>query len=101
MATRSIFQSELGGGSGWVRRRGLELLGVSLLIAAAALAIALWGHDANDPSLNHATSGSSTNPLGHFGASVADMSKQTIGRASWILPLVLALWGVRLVSAGR
>ena len=26
------------------------------------------------------------------------MSKQTIGRASWILPLVLALWGVRLVS---
>ena len=98
MATRSIFQSELGGGSGWVRRRGLELLGVCLLIAAAALAIALWGHDASDPSLNHATSGSSTNPLGHFGASVADMSKQTIGRASWILPLVLALWGVRLIS---
>ena len=97
MATRSIFQSELGGGSGWARRRGLELLGVGLLIAAVALAIALWGHDANDPSLNHATSGSSTNPLGRFGASVADMSMQTIGRASWILALVLALWGVRLI----
>ena len=50
-----------------------------LLVAGIALAIALWGHDANDPSLNHATSGASTNPLGHFGASVADMSKQTIG----------------------
>ena len=97
MATRSIFQSELGGGSGWARRRGLELLGVGLLIAAVALAIALWGHDANDPSLNHATSASSTNPLGRFGASVADMSMQTIGRASWILALVLALWGVRLI----
>ena len=100
MATRSIFQSELGGGSGWARRRGLELLGVLLLVAGIALAIALWGHDPSDPSFNHATSGASTNPLGHFGASVADMSKQTIGRASWILPLVLALWGVRLI-AGR
>jgi S-DNA-T family DNA segregation ATPase FtsK/SpoIIIE len=100
MATRSILQSELGGGSGWVRRRGLELLGAVLLVAGIALAIALWGHDANDPSLNHATSGASANPLGHFGASVADMSKQTLGRASWILALVLALWGVRLI-AGR
>ncbi|HEX6113802.1 MAG TPA: DNA translocase FtsK 4TM domain-containing protein [Geminicoccaceae bacterium] len=98
MATRSILQSDLGGGSGWVRRRGLELLGVGLLVVAVALALALWGHDANDPSLNHATSGSSANPLGQFGASVADMSKQTIGRASWILPLVLALWGARLIS---
>ena len=100
MATRSIFQSELGGGSGWARRRGLELLGVVLLLASIALATALWGHEASDPSFNHATSGASSNPLGHLGASVADMSKQTIGRASWILPLVLALWGVRLI-AGR
>jgi DNA segregation ATPase FtsK/SpoIIIE, S-DNA-T family len=98
MATRSIFQSELGGGSGWARRRGLELLGVVLLVAGIALAIALWGHDANDPSLNHATGGASANPLGDVGASVADMSKQTIGLASWILAVVLALWGVRLIS---
>ncbi|HEX2479646.1 MAG TPA: DNA translocase FtsK 4TM domain-containing protein [Geminicoccaceae bacterium] len=98
MATRSIFQSELGGGSGWVRRRGLELLGALLLVAGIALAIALWGHDANDPSLNHATGGASANPLGTFGASVADMTKQTIGLAAWILAVVLALWGVRLIS---
>ena len=78
MATRSIFQSELGGGSGWARRRGLELLGVVLLVAGIALAIALWGHDPRDPSFNHATSGAS-NPLGHFGASVADMASRPSG----------------------
>jgi DNA segregation ATPase FtsK/SpoIIIE, S-DNA-T family len=97
MAARSISRSDMGStGSGW-RRRGVELLGVGLLAVALALALALWGHDANDPSLNNATGGPSTNPLGHFGASVADIAKQTIGLASWILALVLPLWGLRLI----
>jgi hypothetical protein len=59
MATRSISRSDVGSAAGWARRSG-ELLGVVLLVAALALAIALWGHDANDPSLNHATSGPPT-----------------------------------------
>jgi S-DNA-T family DNA segregation ATPase FtsK/SpoIIIE len=97
MAARSISRSDMGStGSGW-RRRGVELLGVGLLALALALALALWGHDANDPSLNNATSGPSTNPLGHFGASVADIAKQTIGLASWLVALVLPLWGLRLI----
>ncbi|HLU67753.1 MAG TPA: DNA translocase FtsK 4TM domain-containing protein, partial [Kofleriaceae bacterium] len=87
----------MGDDGGWVRRRLLELLGIGLLVAGGALALALWGHDPNDPSLNHATSTLSGNPLGHFGASLADVSMQTIGRASWIVALVLALWGVRLI----
>jgi S-DNA-T family DNA segregation ATPase FtsK/SpoIIIE len=100
MAARSISRSEMGSpGTDWVRRRGTELLGIVLLVVALALAIALWGHDANDPSLNHATSGPSTNPLGVLGASVADMVKQTIGLAAWMIPLVLPLWGLRLIFA--
>ena len=59
--------------------------------------MALWGYDANDPSLNHATGGASTNPLGHFGASFADVAQQTLGLAAWLLVLVLPLWALRLI----
>ncbi|MGH6900657.1 MAG: DNA translocase FtsK 4TM domain-containing protein, partial [Geminicoccaceae bacterium] len=98
MATRSIFGSDVGSAAGWARR-GSELLGGVALVAALALAIALWGHDANDPSLNHATSGLSTNPLGSVGASVADMAKQSIGLAAWAVALILSAWGLRLIFA--
>jgi S-DNA-T family DNA segregation ATPase FtsK/SpoIIIE len=97
MAVRSISRSDVGSaGFGW-RRRGVELLGVGLLAVALALALALWGHNPNDPSLNNATGGPSTNPLGWFGANLADMAKQTIGLASWIVAIVLPLWGLRLI----
>jgi S-DNA-T family DNA segregation ATPase FtsK/SpoIIIE len=100
MATRSISPAQVDSpGFVWARRRAAELLGVLLVVSAIALAIALWGHDANDPSLNHATSGPSTNPLGAVGANIADMVKQTIGLAAWMLPLVLPLWGLRLIFA--
>ena len=97
MAVRSISRSEAGStGFDW-RRRGVELLGIGLLAVALALALALWGHNPNDPSLNNATGGPSTNPLGQFGANLADMAKQTIGLASWIVATVLPLWGLRLI----
>ena len=86
MATRSISGPDAGNAAGWARR-GAELLGGIALLAALALAIALWGHDANDPSLNHATSGASTNPLGSVGASVADMATQSLGLAAWLVAL--------------
>ncbi|MDH3771993.1 MAG: DNA translocase FtsK 4TM domain-containing protein, partial [Nitrospirota bacterium] len=77
-------------------RRAGEVLGIGLAFAALILAIALWGHDASDPSLNNATAGPSSNPLGGFGASVADLCLQTLGMAAWIPVLVLPCWGVRL-----
>jgi DNA segregation ATPase FtsK/SpoIIIE, S-DNA-T family len=99
MATRSIFHSDAGSAAAGWARRGTELLGVVALVAALALAIALWGHNADDPSLNHATGGPSTNPLGAIGANVADLAKQSIGLAAWAVALILSLWGVRLIFA--
>ena len=49
------------------------------------------------PSLNHATSGPSSNPLGGFGATLADLCLQTVGKAVWFAVLVLPIWGVRLI----
>jgi S-DNA-T family DNA segregation ATPase FtsK/SpoIIIE len=83
--------------SGFVLRRASEALGAALCVAALLLAVALLGHDANDPSLNHATAAASRNPLGPLGALVADLGLQTLGDATWLLILVLPAWGVRLM----
>ncbi|MGH1479538.1 MAG: DNA translocase FtsK [Geminicoccales bacterium] len=78
-------------------RRTSEVAGLGLCLAGLVIAIALWGYDAGDPSLNHATSGVVNNPLGRFGANLADLGLQTIGLAVWFLVLVLPIWGVRLM----
>ena len=81
----------------FLARRTAEALGIVLCLFALILAVALFGYDANDPSLNHATSGPSSNPLGGFGAALADLCLQTVGTAIWFVVLVLPIWGVRLI----
>jgi S-DNA-T family DNA segregation ATPase FtsK/SpoIIIE len=78
-------------------RRASEALGVLLCVAALMVAASLWGYDAGDPSLNHATSNRINNPLGALGANIADLALQTVGLAIWFLVLVLPIWGVRLI----
>src|SRR5687767_4742656 len=97
MAAPSVPGVDRVGVSEFLTRRATEALGLCLLAAAVLIAVALWGYDANDPSLNHATGGASTNPLGHFGASVADVLQQTMGLAAWLLVLILPLWALRLI----
>jgi S-DNA-T family DNA segregation ATPase FtsK/SpoIIIE len=78
-------------------RRFSEALGIGLCLFSLVLAVSLWGFDPGDPSLNNATSGPSSNPLGGFGAALADLSLQTVGTAIWFVVLVLPIWGVRLI----
>ena len=81
----------------FLTRRFSEALGIGLCFFSLVLAIALWGFDPSDPSLNHATSGPSSNPLGSFGAALADLCLQTVGTAIWFAVLVLPIWGVRMI----
>ena len=99
MAAPSIPGADRVGVSDFLARRAAEALGLGLLAAALAVAVALWGYDPNDPSLNHAVAGPSTNPLGRFGASVADVLQQTLGLAAWLIVLILPLWALRLIFA--
>ncbi len=78
-------------------RRASEALGALLVLAALALALVLLGHNANDPSLNHATVGPITNPLGYVGASIADLGLQIFGYAVWVPVVVPFVWGLRLI----
>ena len=78
----------------FLARRFSEALGIGLCLISLVLAVALWGYDPGDPSLNHATSGPSSNPLGGFGATLADLCLQTVGTAIWFAVLVLPIWGL-------
>ncbi len=99
MAAPSLPSADRGGASDFLARRAAEALGLALLAAALVVAVALWGYDPNDPSLNHATAGPSTNPLGVFGASIADVLEQTLGLAAWLVVLIPPLWALRLIFA--
>lgn len=83
----------------WLRAGARLLLGSALILLAGWLALALFGFDPADPSLNHATSGARNvrNPAGRLGASVADLLLQTLGLAAWLLPLAFFARGLRLL----
>jgi DNA segregation ATPase FtsK/SpoIIIE, S-DNA-T family len=97
MAASSVPLAEQGGIAGFLVRRASEALGAVLILAALILALALLGHDPNDPSLNHATVEPAANPLGYAGATIADFGLQMFGYAIWIPVVVLPPWGLRLI----
>ena len=61
MAAPSIPQGHRVGLGAYLARRTSEVLGVALLVAAAGLAIALFGHDPDDASINLAAGTGSGN----------------------------------------
>ena len=82
----------------FLRRRLMELAGLSLLGAAGLLTLALASWSIADPSLDRAVEGDVRNFLGWPGAVVADLMLAQLGLAA-ILPVVaLVIWGVRWLA---
>jgi DNA segregation ATPase FtsK/SpoIIIE, S-DNA-T family len=80
-----------------LRRRLFETLGSSLLLAALLIAAALVSYDPRDPSLDTAIDAGPHNFLGQDGAMLADLLRQSLGFAGFVIPLVLAGWSLRLL----
>ena len=80
-----------------LKRRLLESLGFGLLLACFLLALALLTYDPRDPSLNTAVNAAPHNFLGHSGAVLADLLRQTLGLAAFLIPIVLLGWSLRLL----
>ncbi len=81
----------------WLRallRRGFGLV---LLIGAGFVALAIFGFNPDDPSINQATSAVVSNPTGANGAIVADLCLQALGYASALFALAGFAWGLRLL----
>ncbi|GGE28695.1 DNA translocase FtsK [Agaricicola taiwanensis] len=81
-----------------LRRRAVELGGLALLALGSLVGAALATWSAQDPSVNHAASGTIHNLLGAPGAITADVLMQLFGLGSIALLLPVACWGWRLVT---
>ena len=71
--------------------------GVVLFTGSLLLLLVLATYDPTDPSWNVATDKVPANIGGPYGAIIADTLVQTVGYASVLLPLVLAVWSLRLL----
>ncbi|MCM2562824.1 DNA translocase FtsK 4TM domain-containing protein [Lutimaribacter sp. EGI FJ00015] len=80
-----------------IEKRGKELLGIALMVLAAAAAAMVISYHPDDPSFLSATDQPVQNWLGRFGASIAAPLFMIVGWAAWGLPVVLGAWGLRLV----
>jgi DNA segregation ATPase FtsK/SpoIIIE, S-DNA-T family len=81
-----------------LRRRLCELGGLTLIVFATLVALALATWSVQDPSLSHATNAPVRNILGVPGAIVADLLTQLFGLAALAFILPIAIWGWRLVT---
>ena len=81
---------------GIIRRYMAEILAAALMVLGVVLFGALATYHAADPSLNHLSDAPPQNALGFFGASLADMLKQTLGWMSALLVLSCFGWAWRV-----
>ncbi|MEJ0063095.1 MAG: DNA translocase FtsK 4TM domain-containing protein [Alphaproteobacteria bacterium] len=87
-----------------ITRRVRFLAGAALMLTGIACALALVSYVPSDSSLNSAQGGIAGgamiihNWLGAFGSYGADLLRQFFGLASYLLCVVLAAWGWRLMS---
>ncbi|WP_298721797.1 DNA translocase FtsK [uncultured Ferrovibrio sp.] len=82
----------------FLRRRAAEGSGVLLLGFSFLLALALATFNPTDPNFNHATPQAPQNWLGLPGAYISDVLLQTLGLSAWLMVLLFATWGFRIVS---
>jgi S-DNA-T family DNA segregation ATPase FtsK/SpoIIIE len=84
----------------FLRRRLSEFYGLAQIALAIALTVALTTFNATDPSWNTALPPQMAhrvhNLLGLAGSYFADLFLQTLGLAAYVLPIVIAVWGVRM-----
>ncbi len=75
----------------------VRALGLVVMAFAGAIALALVSHHSGDPSWNQATGAPVRNLMGYSGAAWSDVLFQGFGLAAWLVPLVVAAWGLRIV----
>ena len=81
-----------------LEKRGRELVGLALIGVGVLVAMILWSYSPDDPSWLSATDKPAGNWLGRPGASIAAPLFMIAGYGAWSIVLILATWGIRLVT---
>ncbi len=80
-----------------LERRGRELMGLGLLLAALLFVLCLGSYSPQDPGWMVATEQPAANVLGRFGAAIASTLVIIGGMGAWMIPVILGAWGARFV----
>ncbi|MEF3048427.1 DNA translocase FtsK [Pseudotabrizicola sp. L79] len=81
-----------------LEKRGKELLGIALLALALAFALMLGSYSPEDPGWMVANEEPAQNLLGRFGAALSSTLIIIGGKGAWMIPVILAVWGLRFVT---
>ncbi|QYK41599.1 MAG: DNA translocase FtsK 4TM domain-containing protein [Paracoccaceae bacterium] len=81
-----------------LERRGRELMGLGLILAAGFFAALLATYSPDDPGWMVATDTPAQNAMGRLGAAIASTLMIIGGLGSWGIPAILLAWGVRFVT---
>ena len=84
-----------------LERRGRELFGAGLMVLGLCAGLMLWTYSPDDPSWMVATDTAIANAFGHFGASHASTMILLAGKGSWVVPVIIVVWGLRFVLQDR
>lgn len=81
------------------RRRLVQACGFVLIVLAGLACVAFATYNPNDPSMFRATLLPVQNQLGKTGAYAADFVMHFLRYTAWVIPIVLAAWGMHLMRS--
>ncbi|MGB0512789.1 MAG: DNA translocase FtsK 4TM domain-containing protein, partial [Paracoccaceae bacterium] len=79
-----------------LERRGVELLGIAMMIIGVLAALIIYSYSPADPGLFSASDAPVQNLLGITGATIASPVFLILGWGSWSLVALFLVWGGRL-----
>ena len=79
-----------------LERRGVELLGIAMVIIGGLAALIIYSYSPSDPGPFSASDAPVQNLLGITGATIASPVFLILGWGSWFLVALLLVWGARL-----
>jgi len=82
----------------FLRKRTIELIGLSLIFCSILLAISFFSYSPNDPTFIYGAENIAINNLlGIYGGLVADFMLQAFGLASFMILVSITIWGISLI----